>query len=181
MTDRDCSFSGCSNPVKAHRLCMGHYAQQRKGRPLTPLRPRRAQSVPDTARDDQGRKLCLKCQTYKPEADFTRDATRQDGLNIYCAVCIRSRHLLHSYGLTAEQYAAMLDEQGGACAACRAPAGDKPLHVDHDHACCPSAGKSCGKCVRALLCGPCNKALGFALEDAQRLRALADYAERWAP
>lgn len=180
MTDRDCSFPVCSNPVKGLGLCQGHYAQRRKGRDLTPLRPRRMSGPPATARDEQGRKLCLKCRDHHAEADFTRDAAREDGLNIYCVRCIRARHLLASYGLTSERYAALLDEQGGRCRVCRQPpAGGEHLHVDHDHACCPTPAKSCGACVRALLCGPCNKALGFALEDAQRLRALADYAERW--
>src|SRR4029077_2130187 len=33
------------------------------------------------------------------------------------------------------------------------------LAVDHDHNCCPGA-HSCGKCIRGILCGTCNSALG---------------------
>ncbi|GAX54736.1 hypothetical protein SO3561_06289 [Streptomyces olivochromogenes] len=33
-----CTFPECSKPVRARALCMGHYAQQSKGKPLTPLR-----------------------------------------------------------------------------------------------------------------------------------------------
>jgi hypothetical protein len=43
--------------------------------------------------------------------------------------------------------------------------------VDHDHACCPDSMKSCGKCVRGLLCSGCNRALGIVErkgEQAQR-------------
>lgn len=39
--------------------------------------------------------------------------------------------------------------------------GDKPersLHVDHDHNCCNGI-KSCGACVRGIVCNGCNKAI----------------------
>lgn len=39
--------------------------------------------------------------------------------------------------------------------------GDKPeasLHVDHDHNCC-NGSKSCGTCVRGIICNRCNKAV----------------------
>jgi hypothetical protein len=34
--------------------------------------------------------------------------------------------------------------------------------VDHDHSCCENI-PTCGKCVRGLLCGQCNRMVG-ALE-----------------
>lgn len=80
---------------------------------------------------------------------------------------------LYNYSLTPGQYDAMLEAQGGHCLTCEATEG---LVVDHDHACCPDQ-KSCGKCVRAILCNGCNTALGMAKEDATRLRKLADYIE----
>jgi hypothetical protein len=33
-----CSFEGCDHKRVARGLCMGHYRQQLRGRPLTPLR-----------------------------------------------------------------------------------------------------------------------------------------------
>jgi hypothetical protein len=35
-----CSGPSCSRPVVAHGLCASHYAQHRRGRPLSPLGPR---------------------------------------------------------------------------------------------------------------------------------------------
>jgi hypothetical protein len=63
-----------------------------------------------------------------------------------------------NYGITPEQYKAILAAQDGGCGFCGRPQrkGGRRLAVDHDHACC-SGKKSCGKCVRGLLCWSCNK------------------------
>lgn len=60
---------------------------------------------------------------------------------------------------------------------CESCGSDVKLHVDHDHACCPS-GSSCGKCVRGFLCAPCNQILGFAKDDIAQLKGLVSYLER---
>lgn len=54
------------------------------------------------------------------------------------------------------------------------------LVVDHDHRCCPGDTKSCGKCIRGLICRPCNLAIGMLGNDSARSRALADYLDRTA-
>lgn len=69
----------------------------------------------------------------------------------------RWRYTIKSaYGLTEEQYNAMLEAQGGGCALCDAkPARNRraaTLNVDHDHA----TGR-----IRGLLCMACNVALGI--------------------
>lgn len=67
-----------------------------------------------------------------------------------------------AYGLTQEQFDWLLEVQQFACAMCEAPLRDGQLiRVDHDHACCEEKNKSCGKCVRGLLCHTCNIALGY--------------------
>jgi hypothetical protein len=87
-------------------------------------------------------------------------------------------NLRYKYRLSMEAYEALLDAQGGACAICKV---DTPtdvrtsrFHVDHDHACCPGT-RSCGKCVRGLLCHACNTALGNFQDDPERLRAALAY------
>ncbi|BCP41481.1 hypothetical protein MINTMi27_15740 [Mycobacterium intracellulare] len=67
---------------------------------------------------------------------------------------------LKKYNITATDYLAMLERQGGACALCRMSPNDRVLVIDHDHKCCDRQG-SCGKCVRGLLCYRCNNGLGF--------------------
>ena len=54
--------------------------------------------------------------------------------------------------MTLEDYEALLERQGHACAICERPYDYlRPLHVDHDH------GTSH---VRGLLCAGCNTGLG---------------------
>lgn len=80
--------------------------------------------------------------------------------------------LQYRYGITAEDYAEMLEQQDGKCAICGTdkPGGrDKVFCVDH----CHDSTK-----VRGLLCGPCNRGLGQFRDDVTRLRAAVAYLER---
>ena len=74
---------------------------------------------------------------------------------------------VQTYGLTAEQYAALLDHQGGACAICRGVRRYR-LNVDHDH----RTGL-----VRGATCRRCNRLLRDVRDDADVLRAAADYLD----
>ena len=68
---------------------------------------------------------------------------------------------LGRYRLTSEQFAQLLEVQGSACGMCHQPFSENSaICVDHDHRCCPTEKASCGRCVRGLLCRPCNAALG---------------------
>lgn len=81
-------------------------------------------------------------------------------------------HLQGKYNITLDWYHEKLIEQGGGCAICRkAPPTNGFLSIDHDHACCPESGKSCGKCVRGLLCITCNVNLHWIENDSWRTAA----------
>ena len=85
----------------------------------------------------------------------------------------RKSYLKRKYGLTIEQYDAMLAAQGGGCCICgRPPRDDISLHVDHDH----STGK-----VRGILCFCCNNALADFQEDAQLLQEAVAYLTAHTP
>jgi hypothetical protein len=169
-----CSFSGCTNTTTggAFGLCRGHYRQQQLGRNLEPL-PDRNDNL---ARDGKGRKCCATCREWLAVDDFQLDAYRPDGLQSRCKTCLRTAMLATTYGVTVDQYNEMLAEQGGGCAICgvsESPDGSS-LAVDHDHACCPGR-KSCGQCVRGLLCRPCNQGLGNFLDRPELLAGAAEY------
>lgn len=96
----------------------------------------------------------------------------------------RLRNRAAWYGLTLDEFTALRVKQGDRCAACNDPLDfDAPrgFTVDHDHRCCGNSRRkrSCGKCVRGLLCPPCNN---LAVTDDWRILAVAHYLERggWA-
>lgn len=82
----------------------------------------------------------------------------------------RAQHLMRTYGITLEEYQAMLQRQQYRCAACATdkPGGKGDWHVDH----CHGTGR-----VRGILCRACNTALGLVRDEPRTLRALANYLE----
>jgi hypothetical protein len=126
-------------------------------------------------------KVCRRCAITKDVSQFNRNARRPDGFALYCRDCYRHAVRMSYFGITAERHAAMMAAQGGRCAVCRVRQEDRRLSfaVDHDHRCCPGE-KSCGECVRALICDGCNRGLGFLGDDPDRLRAAASYLESFA-
>lgn len=101
----------------------------------------------------------------------------EQGRRRYNALAQRGYQYKAKYGVTIEWYEETLAAQGGVCAACgtvdpRAPGG--VFVIDHDHGCCPGK-KTCGECIRSLLCGPCNLVLGLTQESEQVLLAIISY------
>jgi hypothetical protein len=80
------------------------------------------------------------------------------------------------YKLAPDVYAKMLSEQDNRCAVCK-EIFIKPPKVDHDHTCC-SGKRSCGKCVRGLLCLGCNAALGNLKDSILALESAIVYLKR---
>lgn len=94
----------------------------------------------------------------------------------------RKRQRKNRRGLTEDAFLTLLAAQDGRCAnpGCETILVEgKALHLDHDHACCPGA-KSCGKCIRGLLCNRCNLGVGLFYNDPDRLRGMAQYLENYA-
>lgn len=85
--------------------------------------------------------------------------------------------LTHKFGIGIAEYNRMLVAQGGVCAICGSEAGERMLAVDHDHRCCPG-DRSCGSCIRGLLCHGCNVTLGVVRDDVGRLMAMVGYLSR---
>ena len=149
-------------------------------------------------------KVCSQCGVEKPRTEYYRDKRLKDGLLAACKSCKNERNkawrvenpdrfsdlnaawskrnrqsrrdssLKYKYGLVQSDIDLMLRGQGG-CGICHCTEASRWV-VDHDHSCC-SGFKSCGECVRAVLCHSCNVALGHFREDPEVLRSALRYLE----
>lgn len=88
----------------------------------------------------------------------------------------RERQRFWRYGITAEQFDELLEKQGGACALCGRTEPDHKFgwQLDHDHNCCPTKARSCGKCVRGILCFRCNNTV-LPIVEGPLLGRATDY------
>jgi hypothetical protein len=89
-----------------------------------------------------------------------------------------ARRIERVYGLSEQEYAALLRHQHGRCWCCRRATGaSKRLAVDHDHSCTRGhpTSEGCRQCVRGLLCGVCNRLVGFLRDDPETFERMADY------
>ena len=125
---------------------------------------KKCRSAYDSDRYDKRRKLpvlkidqvqekreCRKCRRMKQFADYLVKGKK----HTYCNDCRKERGYnanFERHGITPEQFEKLLNSQNGVCAICGNPERTrKRLSIDHDHACCPGI-KTCGKCIRGLLC-----------------------------
>lgn len=76
--------------------------------------------------------------------------------------------------MTLQQLSDMERAQDHRCAVCQKKV---PLCIDHDHSCC-SGSRSCGDCVRGLLCQWCNRRVGVYESDLGR--KFMEYLEKHA-
>ena len=130
-------------------------------------------------------KTCSTCHRHLPLDAFWRSKLGALGRQSRCIKCKTKQRiesfdpdvaLCKRYGVTPGWRDRMLERQSGKCAICNTVPRDHVLQVDHDHDCCPGR-KSCGKCVRQLLCRPCNVKLN-ALEDVKWLAAAKQYLQQ---
>jgi len=146
-------------------------------------------------------KTCTECGLVGGTESFYRRSASNDGFQPRCKSCdhrrsgdrkrkypeqhavYQRRSVLRSqYCMEEWQYAEMLASQSGVCAACGTsdPGTNRNnFSIHHNHRCCPTP-KTCGKCVIALLCDPCNLLLGKFGDDAERIARLSAFATRQA-
>ncbi len=88
----------------------------------------------------------------------------------------RDKELRNRFGITRDEYNALLAEQGGVCAICDQPETAVrmghvlPLSVDHNHR---------TNAIRGLLCSACNIGIGSLAESKERLLKAIAYLDKW--
>lgn len=125
-------------------------------------------------------KICRDCKVEKDQSEFYPSASRPDGLHQCCRSCAAERNRLARFsnmGITEQQFNEMVERQDGLCLICHEPPvarGNVLWAIDHDHACCPGR-RSCGECVRGLLCSHCNQAIGLLRDNPDIAMSAAAY------
>jgi Recombination endonuclease VII len=130
------------------------------------------------------KKRCADCKQYKLVEEFPRNKNCKDGYHCYCKACNNARtresrerlhggtrhyHLMHRYGIGADEFDELVKQQGGVCPLC---GRENPEHVDHDH----ETGE-----VRGILCFNCNGGLGQFRDSIDALLNAVSYLTRADP
>jgi Recombination endonuclease VII len=120
-----------------------------------PMRRKRTATIMRLA--PVGTAWCASCQSFRDDVDFGKGATT-------CRACSSAKShgamIAKTYGVSSDDYDAMLKLQGGRCAICRAKPKSKRLAIDHDH----KTGAN-----RGLLCSRCNHDLMGAAWDSMAM------------
>lgn len=147
-----------------------------------------------------GLKRCPVCKVVKPFSDYHKSSSSVTGCQSRCIPChtagrlawwrnnkqhtkdYRRKNLhrrkekdrwwniLKKYGITKDEYVAMLAAQGGKCLICGSlPTSQRHFSVDH----CHETGR-----IRGILCAKCNTGIGLLGDDVERLKKSVAYLEK---
>lgn len=192
-----CKIDGCKRQHKAQGYCATHYAQHRRGVPVTKKIKTRDHTQFECCTEDgcnepvKAKGLCATHYQRLLRHGHTMYRDRKKppktccvpncGNHLYAnGIChshyLKSRKWI-DYGLTLDGYLSMAEEQGNVCLICKNPetapnslSGKvKDLAVDH----CHSTNK-----IRGLLCSNCNRGLGLFCDDPSLLQSAINYLRK---
>ena len=125
-------------------------------------------------------KKCSGCEKTLHIRNFYKEAAKKSGFASKCRKCAKARtkgpkarnyYLKRRYGITLENYNVLLKNQSGLCAICKQKCtSGRKLAVDHCHK---------GGHVRGLLCGRCNRGIGYLREDSVIVLSALNYLLRF--
>ena len=201
----ECHFDGCILDAYSMGRCHTHDMQMRSNGEMWPIGSRERKgfknvkgqplgSVPvDQCReedcDDDSRNggRCSfhhqrKMQGLIPPdpSDLPCPILECQGIAGSYGICYKHKSACTRFGLTVDEITELFNSTRMFCPICREKmqfGGDRnrEAHIDHDHACCPTGGRSCGGCVRGVICRSCNMALGHVRDSVATLDAMKSY------
>jgi hypothetical protein len=123
-------------------------------------------------------KLCKSCNHLSPIDSFVKHSA-------WCGPCTteraRWRHIKATYGLTKDDYLAILESQQGRCRICgisnETNSQKYQFSVDHEHDNTRRRGTHDRSKIRGLLCNDCNSALGLFKDNLEILQNAINYLE----
>ena len=138
-----------------------------------------------------GFKVCNRCNIEKSIDQFIPIRNKPSA---HCRVChnkatnikwhqktaeekkaLGQKKRLTKFSITEEGYRAIVDAFKGVCGICQSPPDpNRDFAIDHDHSCC-TGNKSCGQCIRGILCLECNLRMSWV--DKVGLDAVAAYIQ----
>jgi hypothetical protein len=130
----------------------------------------------DSGKKDGFRAECKTCTSIRSASyrDKNREKLKsqwREASKKYYVNGKREKLLLKKYGITADEYDRMFEEQGGKCKICGDKQEDKKLAVDH----CHDTGN-----VRGLLCNFCNLGLGYFKDNILYMNNAISYIQSFA-
>jgi hypothetical protein len=191
---KTCTAEGCDRKHLAQGLCRNHYNVARKRDSLPGVDHSGEHWLSDISAEDRTGhcSICGPVERIwrKTSGGFRcpikarRDAAesrKRPEVRAYHAEYNKTRvkhRRLAKYNLTESDLDALIQACGSACSICQKPLSTfAEMNIDHDHSCCPGRN-SCGKCVRGILCMPCNQGLGFFRDSQDRLSDAIEYLKR---
>lgn len=187
---KTCTIEGCERPHRARGMCTTHRYRFDNGLPMEAevrqYEHERVCKVEGCENSRVGGGDGTYCAMHRRRVDRRGEAGEAERQRSPFNEAIwnepnnrRKYALLDNYGLTVEQYDALLLRQNYRCAICRT---DKPgnrrsrairaFSVDH----CHKTGA-----VRGLLCQACNRAIGMLKDDPVIVDAAAAYLREHQP
>ncbi len=126
--------------------------------------------------DKEKTKICRRNKHLRDMADPVKKEKHLQRYRDYRANnpdVVKDTILRSRLGISLEHFNNLVTSQNNKCAICRTEFSETPC-IDHDHTCC-SGVKSCGVCIRGLLCRKCNAGLGHFYDNLDLFKSAIDY------
>lgn len=180
-----CEGPECANPAYTEHYCPTHYSQMHTTGRVWVIKSKsfRGVTVCDVQGCPEDHRSMGKCSVHY-EAWLNSGGHLPDSVPLTCTVvgCPRSIRyettlMCSSHSTTSKRYGLTSIQLSQAFAkGCALCGSADNLCLDHDHSCCKTHhNRTCGFCLRGVLCQKHNKALGLIGDDLESALKVVEY------